>query len=167
MARLPQVLLGNLQLDHVRRLTDLVEDGAVRFTGLEIKGTVLGLQDDIVAELTVQRLELRHGLLDAILAFVVGSVDKAAPHDDAWGLALGRGRLQGVGQHVGTVGMAAVVVARTGLALAVGLDEEAPEVGDELVYLVGFLLPPAGYGRAEGVGSLGVAQGHWGSEVDA
>ena len=47
-----------------------------------------------------------------------------------------------VGEHVRAVGVRAAVVLRPGLALAVGLDDEAAEVGDELVDLVGLRAPP-------------------------
>ena len=161
MARLAKVFLCNLQFHHVGRLPNLVEHGAVGLTGLEVQGTVLGLEDDIVTELTIQRLELRHGLLDAVFALVVGTIDKAAPHDDAF---VG---LQGIGQHIGSVGMRAVVVARTGLSLAVGLDQEASKVRYQFVYFLGLLFPPLGYRLVQRVSRLGVAQCHGCGEVDA
>ena len=91
---------------------------------------------------------------------MVGTIDEAAPHNDA---AM---RLQGTRQHVGTVGMRAVVVARTGLSLAVGLDEKASEVGYQPVYLVGLLLPPGSHIGIQRVGRLSVTQGHGRSEVN-
>ena len=124
MAALAQILLGNLQFHHVRGLLNLVKDGTVRLTGLEIQRTVLGLQDDVVTELAVKGFELRYSLLHTVFTLVVGTIDKAAPHDDALV------RLQGVGQHVGTIGMGASEVARAGLSFAVSLDQETAEVGD-------------------------------------
>ena len=92
---------------------------------------------------------------------MVGTIDEAAPHDDA---AEG---LQCICQHVGTVGMRAVIVARTGLSLTVGFDQKAAEVGNELVYFLCLTLPPLSYRTIQGVGSLGVTQSHRGGEVDA
>jgi hypothetical protein len=58
MSRLSQILLGNLQLCHLRCLTDIIEDGGVRFARLEVERTVLLLQDHVVAELPVKVREL-------------------------------------------------------------------------------------------------------------
>ena len=161
MARLAEILLRNLQLGHVGRLANLVEDGAVGLARLEVERSVLGLQDDVRTEFPVEGLELGDGLLHAVFTLVVGTVDKAAPHDDA---AEG---LQRLGQHVGTVGVRPFVVAGAGLSLAVGLDQEAAEVGNELIDLLGLALPPLSHLRVERVGSLGVAQCHGACEVDA
>ena len=69
-------------------------------------------------------------------------VDERAPHHDA------AVRRQRVGQHVGAVGVRAAVVLRAGLAFAVGLDDEAAEVGNQPVDLVRLRLsttaPPPG-----------------------
>ena len=53
VARLSEIFLRDLQFHHVGGLLDLVEDGAVWFAGLEVKGSVFGLQDYILAELSV------------------------------------------------------------------------------------------------------------------
>ena len=92
---------------------------------------------------------------------MVGTIDEAAPHDDALV------RLQGISQHVGTIGMGAVVVARAGLPFAVGLDQETSEVRDEFIDFLGLALPPTGHRLVQGVCRLGVAQCHGGGEVDA
>ena len=67
-------------------------------------------------------------------------------------------RPQRVGQHVGAVGVRPLVVLRPGLALAVGLDHEAAEVGDQGVDLVGLRPPPPGHRRIERIGGLKLAQ---------
>jgi hypothetical protein len=72
-------------------------------------------------------------------------VDEAAVEDDA---AVGR---EGGGEGVGGVGWGAAKVGGAGLALGVGFDGEAGEVGDEGVNLVGLGGPPGFDGGVEGV----------------
>ena len=96
--------------------------------GMEVERPVLDLDEHVVAERAVERHELLVGALDAV-GIDGGVVDEGAPHDDA---AVRRDR---VGEHVGAVGVGALVVLRAGLALAVGLHQEAAEVGDRLVDL--------------------------------
>ena len=160
MARLSQVLLGNLQLHHVGCLLNLVEDRTVWLTGLEVQRTVLGLQNHVVAELAIQGLELRHGLLHAVFTFVVGAIDKATPHHNTLV------RLQRISQHIGTIGMRALVIARARLSLAVRLHQETTEVWNELIDFLGLLLPPLSHTLVQRVSRLGIAQRHWRSEVD-
>ena len=124
MAALPEIFLRNLQLGHHRRLLQLVEERAVGLARLEVERAVLDLYDDVLAELPVEGLELVDGLHHAVGVALVIAIDEGAPHDDA---TVGS---HCVGQHVGTLGVRALVVARAGLALAVGLDEEAAEVGN-------------------------------------
>ena len=61
-------------------------------------------------------------------------------------------RLQGISQHVGTLGMCAVVIARTRLAFAVGLHQETAKVGNEPIDFVGLLLPPGSHAAVERIG---------------
>jgi hypothetical protein len=56
-----------------------------------------------------------------------------------------------IGEDVRAVGVRAAVVLRPRLPLAVGLDEEAAEVGDRAVDLVGLALPPRGDARVGGI----------------
>ena len=86
-------------------------------------GAVLHLHEHVVGELAVERHELVVGLLGAVFG-ILGSIDERAPHHDA---AVRRER---VGEHVRAVGVRAAVVLRARLALGVGLDQEAAEVGD-------------------------------------
>src|SRR3546814_1836411 len=74
---------------------------------------------------------------------IVGRIDEGAPDDDAVVRAK-RG-----GKHVGALGMAAVIVAGAGLAFRIGLDEEAAEIGNRGVDLVGLGAPPCGDVRIE------------------
>ena len=91
---------------------------------------------------------------------MVGTIDEATPHDDTLV------RLQGISQHVGTIGMSTLVVARTRLSLTVCLDQETTKVRNELIDFLGFLLPPLSHALIQGVCRLGVAQCHWCGEVD-
>ena len=95
-----------------------------RLARLEIERAVLDLHEDVVAELAVERHELHVGALDAIRVDL-RVVDERPPHHDA------AVRRDGVGEHVGAVGVRAAVVLRSRLALAVGLDDEAAEVGNQ------------------------------------
>src|SRR5450755_4476775 len=63
-------------------------------------------------------------------------------------------RSERTGEHVGGLSGRAVVLRRSSAAFAVGLDDEAAEVGNELIDLVRLGLPPAndiGVERIEGV----------------
>ena len=76
-----------------------------------------------------------------------------------------------LGEHVGAVGMGAVVVLRPGLAFGIGLDQEAAEIGDRAVDLVGLRLPPGAHRGIERIGGLQPAQldrrGEARREIDA
>ena len=159
MLALPQVLLGNLQFGHLGGLLHLVEDRSVRLAGLEVERAVFRLQDDVVAELSVESGKLAHGLHHAVLALVLGTVDEGTPHHDT------AERLQRVGQHVGSVGMTAPVVERARLSFRVGLHEEAAKVGNQLVDFLCLALPPALHVAVERVGGLCSAESLGRTEV--
>ena len=99
---------------------------------------------------------------------MASTVDKAAPHDDA---AI---RLHRLSQHIRTVGMCALVVERTWLALAVGFHQEASEVGYQCINLLCLRLPPSLNLGVQGVGGLDrpaavesfSGDSHWGGEVN-
>src|SRR6185436_4264872 len=90
------------------------EHGMSRFARLEVDGAILGLDKDIVAEFAVQRLELVIGLLGAVGGILL-AIDKGAPEYRA---AMRRQRIR---DHIGAVCLAAVIIARTGLAFGIGL----------------------------------------------
>ena len=54
---------------------------------------------------------------------MVGTIYKASSHDDAsvW--------FDGIGKHVGSIGMCAVVVARTRLSFRIGFTRKPPKSG--------------------------------------
>ena len=120
---------------------------------LKVDRAILDLHDDIVGKLPVERLEVGIGLFGAIVGIVMG-IDEGAPHHDP---AM---RLDRSGQHVRAIGMGAVIILRTRLSLAIGLDQEAAKIGDRRVDLVGLGLPPGGNGRIERIGGLQPIQFH-------
>ena len=61
------------------------------------------------------------------------------------------------GQHIGAISVRAAVVLRTWLALRVGFDEEAAEVGDDSIDLSHFMLPPSTHSGIEWVGAVQAA----------
>ena len=158
---LSQIFLGNLQFCYLRSLLDVVEDRSVWLTGLEVERTILGLQDDVVSELSIHILKLAYGLFHSVFALVVGTIYKASPHDDAtvW--------LDGIGKHVGSLGMSAVVIARTRLSFRISFYQESAKVWNGSINLLCFLLPPLLYLFIQWVCSLGIAQCHRRSKVDA
>jgi len=152
MKCLSGIFVCDLQFSHLRGFLHIVEDRRIRLARLKVERSVFGLKDDIVAEVPVHRFELRHSLHHAVLAFVVGAIDKGAPYH------LSTIGPQGVGEHVGSVGVTAVIVSRSGLSLAVGFDKKSTEVGDQLVDLPGLALPPALHGDVEGIGCPSLMQ---------
>src|SRR5213075_1508813 len=63
-----------------------------------------------------------------------------------------------VRQHVRAVGVTPMVVLRTGLSLGVGLDDEAAEVRNRAVDLVGLRSPPRAHSLVARIGRLGGAE---------
>ena len=57
MPLLPRVLLRDLQFDALVRLLQSAKKWRHRFAGLKINGTILDLDDDVVVEFSVQRME--------------------------------------------------------------------------------------------------------------
>ena len=74
--------------------------------------------------------------------------------------------LQGSGEHVGTLGMRAAIIARSGLSLRVCLDEESAEIRYQAVYLACLPCPPAADRLVQWVGSACVAERHRSGEID-
>ena len=164
MIGVAQILLRDLQFRHHRRARHRAEERAERLARLEVERSVLHLHDHVVAEAAVERRELEIRALDAIGVHVF-VVDERAPHDDA------AVRRDGVGEHVGAVGVGPAVVLRPRLSLAVGLHEEAAEVGNERVDLGRLVAPPARDAGVERIGRRQPAQSsrrrEVGREVDA
>ena len=62
--------------------------------------------------------------------------------------------------------MGTMIIARTRLSFAVGLDQESAKIRDELIDFLGFLLPPFHDALVQRVGSLCLFKRHWRGEVD-
>ncbi len=155
---MPEVLLGDLQLGHHRRLLHGAEEGVERLARLEIYGAVLHLDDDVRAEAAVERHEFGISLPGAVP--VPGVVDEGAPHDDA------AVRGEHVGQHVGPLGVGAPEILRPRLPFAVGLDQQSAEIGDPAVDFRHPLPPPRHHMFVERVGGGELAQLGGGGELD-
>ena len=138
-----EVLLGDLELSHHLCVLQLAEQRIERLAGLEVNRAVLYLDEDIVGELAVKRLELLDSLVCAVRAG--RTVNEGPPHNDA------AVRGKGFGEHIRSVSVAATIVLRAFLAFGVGLDKEAAEVRDEAVDFSGLVFPPLAELRVERV----------------
>ena len=154
-----KILLRDLQLSHQWSFLYFVEDWSIGFAWLEVERSVLRLENDIWTELPVERQKFRNSLLHPVFSFVLVAIDEASPHDYS------SVRLQRVGKHVGTFGMASAVVARSRLSLAVCFHEESTKVGYSFVYLSCLVLPPFRYLGIQRVGGFQAAESHGRSEV--
>jgi hypothetical protein len=147
---LPGVLLRDLQLDRQPRGRHRREHRRDRLAGLEVDGAVLDLKDRVVAEPSVERGEVIVGCPGAIGRAVAPVlpmvVDERAPVHDA------AVRSQRVGEHVGTVGVAAAVGERPRLPFRVSLDDVPAEVGDALVDAPRGIGPPSMDCRVQRIG---------------
>ena len=134
------------------------EQWTVRFAGLEVYRSVLHLDDDVVAELPVQRLKFQICLFGAV--GIGRTVYKSAPHNDAFV------RLQRICQHVGAFGMGTSEVAGTGLPFRIGFHQEAAEVGDDAVDFLNLVFPPADDFFVKRIGSAQTVESHRGCKIN-
>src|SRR5678815_1765292 len=100
-----------------------------RLTWLEVDWTILHLQQDVRRKLSVERLEVFVSRAGAVITGLL-VVNKRAPHDDP---VMRRDRSR---EHVGAVGVRAIVSSWTRLALAVCLHDKAAEVRNRFVDLI-------------------------------
>ena len=129
---LAEIFLGDLELEHERRLRHRAEQRMRTVRAAESRaGRSSPARSTLSRNLSVERLELVVRLLDAILRGDFVAVDERAPHHDA------AVRRQRVGQHVRAVGVRALVVLRSGLTFGVRFHDEAAEVGNDAIDLVG------------------------------
>ena len=135
MACMSEVLLRDLKFQRERRVGHTAEQRMERFAWLEVYGTVLGLYEDIVGKLAIQRLKLVvSGYHTVYMTFVL--IDKCPPEYNS------SIRLQCFGKHICTVGMRTAVILGTGLTFGVCLHQESAEVGNQRVDLFHFIFPP-------------------------
>ena len=134
------------------------EQWTVRFAGLEIYRSVLHLDDDVVAELSIQGLKLQICLFGTV--GIGRAVYKSAPHYETF---VG---LQCVCQHVGTFGMGTSEIARTRLSFRIGFHQKTAEVGDDAVDFLNFVFPPADNFLVKRVGSAQTVESHRGCKIN-
>jgi len=138
-----EVLLGDLKFYHEGCFLHGAKKGTERLPGLKVYGSVFDLNDHILCKLPVEGHEFIVSLAMPVLTG--GIVNERPPHDHSVV------RLQGLGQHVGPVGMGAPVILGPRLALGIGLHQEPPEIGNRRIDLPGFLPPPCGDLRLKGI----------------
>ena len=146
-----EIFLGDLEFHHQRRPGHGAEQRMEGLARLEVDRAVLDLDEDIVAEPAVERLEFRICLLVPVLG-ILGGIDEGPPHQDA---AMRGERIR---QHVRPFGMGAMIIGRARLALRIGLDQQAAEIGDDGVDLVDLGLPPGAHRGVERIGRREPAQ---------
>src|SRR6266404_2161683 len=131
-----EIFLGDLELRHQLRFGHCSEKRMKRLAWLEVNRTILDLQENVSGKLPVEGLEIVVGRRCSI---VVGLrvIDKSTPDYDTLM------RSKSGGQHVGAVYMTAIVGARTRLAFAVSLNDEAAKVWDEMIDFISLFLPPS------------------------
>lgn len=141
------------------------KSGGNRLADLEVDGAELGLDDHVGGEAAVEGMKDVVGGAGAVgpgvapVEMVV--VNEGSIEDDA---AVGPER---GGQSVGGVGGGAAETGWAGLALGIGFNGEAGEVGNELVDFAGLCRPPCFDGGIEGVVGGEAADGLGAGEVDA
>ncbi len=147
-----EILLSDLKLHHLVGLGHCTEQWTVGLSRLKVDGAVLNLNNHIVVKLAVERLKLDVGLLCTV--GIGRRIYESSPHHYA---SVG---FQCAGHHVGSFGMSAIEVAWTRLTFGVGLDKETSEVGNQLVYFIGFGFPPCCNLGLQRVGGLQAAKLH-------
>jgi hypothetical protein len=163
MPGLSHVLLGDLQFDRLAGLFKLAKQRGRGLAHLEIDGAVLDLDDDVVVEFAVELLEIvisRAGPIVLGVAPVhVVVVDKAAVKEKT------AVRLERASHRVGGIRVRSSVGRRAHTALGIRLQNEAGQVGNGAVDLVGFRFPPRGHARVERVEGIQTAHGLGDSEI--
>ena len=147
MALLAGVLLRNLQFNGLVRSMQSGEKWRGRFAHLEINGTILDLDDDVIVEGAIQRMKIVVGgfrpiVLQIVPIEVVVVNEGPIKNDSTVGLQRAR-------NHVGCIGRCSAICRRTKSALGIRFDHEPTEVGNMLVNFVDLLAPPFADPRIE------------------
>src|SRR5947208_7611329 len=162
MPLLARVFLRDLQLDCFAGLLHCAKQWGRWLPHLKINGSILDLQNDVVLELSIQRMKVvvcgfrtvRLGITPVEMMVV----NKRPVHHHAVM------RLQRARDHVGSIGSIAPVLRRSRSSLRICLDDKAGEIRDLLVNSINSLLPPCSYlwvqriERAHPPGTNGAAQ---------
>src|ERR1035438_41311 len=140
MALLPGIFLRDLQLDGFVCFLQAAEQRRNRLAHLEVDGAVFDLNDDVVCELPVERMENIVGRLGEIVLLVAPVemmvVDKAAVEQQS---AVG---VERAGNYVGGVGWGAAVAGGSSAAFGVRFHNEAGKIWNLRIKSVNGLLPP-------------------------
>src|SRR5579871_2945955 len=147
MILLSGVFLRDLKLDRFVCFFKATQQRRDRFARLKIDWTVLDLNNDVLFELSIERMEIIVGGFGAIVARVAPIemmvVDEGAVKDDAVV------RLQGASNDVGGVDRCPAIDGRAQLTLRVGFDREAAKIRDSRIKSFDLLAPPIGDARVE------------------
>ena len=143
MVRESEILLCDLELCHELGLRHEAEKRAERFAWLEVNRSVLDLYENVVAELSVKRLELLGCLVCSV--GTLWRVYECTPHYDAviW--------LESVCKHVCSVCVSPAEVLRTRKTFGISLYKETSEVRNERIDLSDLVGPPLAHFRYERV----------------
>src|SRR5216684_65502 len=157
MVLLAGVFLRDLQFNGFVRFFEAAEQRRNWFARLEVDRTMFDLDDDVVFELAIERMEIVVGGFSAVIFGVapveIMIVDESTIKHDAMM------RLERAGDDVGGVGGCAAIERRAEAAFGIGFDDEAAEVGNGGVNSVGFLAPPIGDGGIKWVECVETSDG--------
>src|SRR6476646_801235 len=144
MSRLSEILLSDLQFDALARMVESSEQRRRRLTDLKINGTVFDLDDDVVIEITVKSVEIVVCGASTIVFWIspihVVVVNKPAIENHA------TVRLEGTGDHVGSIRVCPVIRRWSDTALGVRLEDKPTEIRNRPINVVGFGFPPGNDG---------------------
>ncbi len=152
MALLSSVFLGYLQFQHEIRFLQPAYEWGNRFPHLEVHGTILYLQDNVVVEAAVQGHEVVVGRIGPVgfpvapVLFAV--VYEAAPYHQAavW--------FERSGQHVCAFGVVSAVCEGARTEFRVGLDKKTAKVRYVFIYLSRFFAPPCLHSAVQRIGGV-------------
>ena len=163
LALLARVLLRHLELERLVRVLQRADQRRNRLANLEVDWAFLDLDQHVVIELPVELREvIVSGPRTVVLQIApvhVMVVDEAAINQHA---AVG---LERAGDDVRGIRVSTSVRGRTDAAFRVSFQNDAAEIGNGLVDLVYFALPPFGDFRVDRVERIEMAQDLWAAEV--
>src|SRR5580704_12123362 len=161
---LSRVFLRDLQLDGFVGAVQAGKERRRRFTHLEIDWAILDLNDDVVVERAVKRMEVIVGSLGAIIFQIVPIEvmvvhERAIKHDAAM-------RLESASNHIPGISGRSAVGGRTQSPFGVGFDHEATEIRYLAVDFVDLFSPPVGDAWIERVKCVEASHHLWTAQVD-
>ena len=164
MALLAHVFLRDLQFDRFVGVRQASEERRNRFTHLEINRPVFDLHKGVVIECAVERVKVVVGGFGTIVFQVVPIevvvVNECAVEDHT------AVRLECARDHIGRVGVSAVVSRRPGTSLGIGFYDKASKIRDQFVNAVDFLFPPVRDSRVERIESIEVTENLGTAQID-